>query len=51
MAWWYRRYANEQAQEDCGRYESAEYEARSRKRGLWADNLPVPPWEWRRARH
>jgi len=50
MAWWYRRYADEQTAEDRGRYESAEQEARLRKRGLWQDNDPVPPWEWRRKR-
>ncbi|EPO3921905.1 thermonuclease family protein, partial [Salmonella enterica subsp. houtenae serovar [1],40:z4,z23:-] len=22
-------------------------EARNRKFGLWLDNAPVPPWEWR----
>jgi endonuclease YncB( thermonuclease family) len=48
MAWWYRRYANEQSAEDRGRYESAENESRLRKRGLWRDTDPVPPWEWRK---
>jgi endonuclease YncB( thermonuclease family) len=48
MAWWYRHYAKEQTPEDRGQYESAEQEARLQKRGLWADDVPVPPWEWRR---
>ena len=26
-----------------------EREARLEKRGLWAADEPVPPWEWRRA--
>jgi endonuclease YncB( thermonuclease family) len=47
LAWWYRRYANEQSAEDRGHYESEENEARLRKRGLWQDANPVPPWEWR----
>jgi len=50
MAWWYRRYVDEQSAEDQRRYESAEQEARLRKRGLWRDTYPVPPWEWRRKR-
>jgi len=50
MAWWYRRYAGEQSAEDRGRYESAEEEARLRKRGLWRDTEPMPPWEWRRSK-
>jgi micrococcal nuclease len=44
MAWVYRQYA-----EDTTLY-SIEAEARERKRGLWRDPAPVPPWEWRRAR-
>jgi endonuclease YncB( thermonuclease family) len=47
LAWWYRAYAKEQTADDQGRYESAEREARLRKWGLWQDNEPVPPWEWR----
>lgn len=48
MAWWYRAYVKEQSAEDRGRYESEENDARLRKRGLWVDDSPVPPWEWRR---
>jgi endonuclease YncB( thermonuclease family) len=48
MAWWLREHAKEQSEEDRGRYESAEIEARERHRGLWSDLHPVPPWEWRR---
>lgn len=48
LAWWYREYAREQTAEDQGRYESSEREARLRKLGLWKEQHPVPPWEWRR---
>jgi endonuclease YncB( thermonuclease family) len=47
MAWWFRRYANEQSPEDRGRYEAEEREAQKKKVGLWRDPDPVPPWEWR----
>lgn len=47
MAWWYRKYANEQTHADQAAYESAERLARSRKAGLWKDNEPIPPWNWR----
>ena len=48
LAWWYRYYAAEQSEEDRHRYEFAENEARARKAGLWVENEPVQPWEWRR---
>jgi endonuclease YncB( thermonuclease family) len=48
FAWWYRAYANEQSAEDRELYEQAENDARLRKRGLWIDDKPVPPWDWRR---
>ena len=47
MAWWYRYYASSQPAQDRGRYESAEDEARARKRGLWADPHPINPYQWR----
>lgn len=30
------------------KYIQVEQEARSAKRGLWADEKPVPPWKWRK---
>jgi endonuclease YncB( thermonuclease family) len=51
MAWWSRAFARAQSAEDQGRYESAEDEARLRKWGLWADSVPMPPWEWRKTKH
>lgn len=48
MAWWYRYYAKEQSPEDRGRYESAEDEAKKRKRGLWTESHPINPYQWRK---
>jgi endonuclease YncB( thermonuclease family) len=50
MAWWYRKYANEQSPEDRAQYEFEEHEARARRTGLWRDPEPVPPWIWRKNR-
>jgi endonuclease YncB( thermonuclease family) len=47
MAWWYRKYAREQSPEDQTAYEQAEFWAKVKRQGLWADKNPVPPWEWR----
>lgn len=41
MAWVYDRYAKDQA------LYALQTEARSAHRGLWVDDHPVPPWEWR----
>jgi len=48
LAWWYRYYKDEQSLEDRERYEFAEYEAKSKGAGLWADAEPTPPWDWPR---
>lgn len=50
MAWWYRQYARDQRAADRRRYESAETRARGAGTGLWADDAPVAPWDWRHAR-
>ena len=42
-AWWYSRYAkNNIAMASC------QDEAKEAGLGLWADDDPMPPWEWRR---
>lgn len=48
MAWWYRQYAHEQPAQLRTAYSAAEVEARLSRRGLWANQTPVPPWDWRR---
>lgn len=42
MAWHYSEFDNNL------RYEALEEGARYRKVGLWRDEQPVAPWEWRR---
>lgn len=48
LAWWYRKYATEQSPQDRGAYEFSEQEARAKSVGLWREDDPMPPWEWRR---
>jgi micrococcal nuclease len=43
--WWYPKYAP--MDREMKRLESV---ARTGKRGLWADQYPVPPWEWQKWR-
>lgn len=50
MAWWYRKYSNEQSPRDRGTYSAAEESARSAGKGLWREADPVPPWEFRKAK-
>ena len=50
LAWHFKRYQAEQGAEDRARYASEEDEARARRRGLWGEPDPVPPWEWREGR-
>ena len=48
MAWWYRKYADEQSRVDQGIYAATEAKARESGVGLWADKDPIPPWDWRK---
>lgn len=43
LAWHFRRYAPREK-----RLIQLEQEARGARRGLWQDEEPIPPWEWRR---
>ncbi len=44
MAWVYDRYVT-----DRSLYQLQD-EAKAAKRGLWEDDSPVAPWEWRKAK-
>lgn len=48
LAWHYKKYANDQPDDERLTYASAEEEAKASLKGLWADMEPVPPWDWRR---
>lgn len=48
MAWHYSAYAREQSLSDREEYGAAEGEAKNAGRGLWAERIPQPPWEFRR---
>jgi len=44
-AWLYRQYCKDWV---CGEWTELEATARSSRVGLWADQNPTPPWQWRR---
>lgn len=48
--WHYKKYQNEQSLNDRLTYNGAEESARASRAGLWADQVPAPPWDWRQAR-
>jgi endonuclease YncB( thermonuclease family) len=48
MAWWFRKYGNEQPPRQRIEYESAEDRAATDRVRLWADSSQMPPWDWRR---
>jgi len=48
LAWHYKKYQHEQSLEDRQLYADAESNARNERLGLWRENNPNPPWEYRR---
>jgi endonuclease YncB( thermonuclease family) len=48
MAWHYKKYQSEQNPKDRILYSDAEAKARVSGTGLWREQAPVPPWEWRK---
>jgi endonuclease YncB( thermonuclease family) len=47
LAWHFKRYELEQSREDRAAYAAAEVIAKAARRGVWRDDSPVPPWEFR----
>jgi endonuclease YncB( thermonuclease family) len=48
LAWHYKFYQMEQSEEDRTLYSEAELETRIKQIGLWKDEEPMAPWEWRK---
>ena len=48
LAWHYKKYEKEQDVEDRSIYANAEYIAQVVKAGLWGDDDPVAPWDFRK---
>jgi endonuclease YncB( thermonuclease family) len=47
LVWHFKRYAHEQPETDRETYAKAEDAARVRRLGLWQEEHPLAPWEWR----
>jgi len=47
LAWHCKKYQHEQSLEDQRLYADAEIRARDERLGLWRENNPNPPWEYR----
>lgn len=41
--WWYKQYSKNERE-----YEAAEMKAKKERLGLWKENNPTPPWEFRK---
>jgi endonuclease YncB( thermonuclease family) len=48
MAWREPQHATEQTARERADYEVGEFNAKSRRIGLWSDPNPTPPWAWRK---
>ncbi|MDP3842593.1 MAG: thermonuclease family protein [Oxalobacteraceae bacterium] len=46
-AWFYRKYAKELSADVRANYAVAEIAASRDRRGLWREEQPVAPWDWR----
>ena len=47
LAWHYKKYQKEQPLEDRQIYAEAELAAKAKRLGLWSENEPVSPWDFR----
>jgi endonuclease YncB( thermonuclease family) len=51
LAWHYKQYEREQEVDDRALYAQEEYLAQKERIGLWNDNNPIPPWDFRKIPH
>ena len=49
MAWVDGRYCKQRP--ECDQWRQHQADAKAARRGLWADDSPIPPWTWRRMPH
>jgi len=49
-AWYAPSRAQDLTEQDRQAYAAAQADARERRAGLWRDNKPIPPWEYRAGR-
>ena len=50
LAWHYKQYVREQSEPQAVAYAQSEIDARTQAHGLWQDEKPMAPWEWRHSR-
>ena len=50
LAWFYKKYQNEQPLQDRLDYLHAQEAAEVSKVGLWAEQTPTPPWDFRKSK-
>lgn len=48
MAWHYKKYEGEQSVADRRAYAAAEERAKQQRHGLWWEQVPIAPWDWRK---
>jgi endonuclease YncB( thermonuclease family) len=48
MAWYYKKYKGELEQSDRISYVQAEQDAQTNRLGLWLDESPIAPWDFRK---
>lgn len=48
--WHYKKYQNEQSLDDRLSYNREEESAIANRVGLWVEDQPTPPWDWRKVR-
>ena len=49
LAWVDGRYCKRRP--ECDQWRQRQTDAKAARRGLWADDSPIPPWTWRRMPH